>query len=302
MIRAARAATAGLLIALALVFAVAECTARYVYPQLSHIEQRIVGDRREVTSLASRSQNDGPSVLLAGNSLLLHALDYPMIQKDLAPNVHPVRYVIENTDYMDWYYGLHRLFTEGVRPSKVLLCLNLGQMLSHGVLSSSPRQLFRAGDLLTLSREAHMDNTETSNLVFSHYSAFYSAREGLRNYLLNIADPPYARELHRLARQPPKFPTEEEMLGESRARLRNLDRLCRENGVEFVLVLPSALTDRNDLLLKAGALEGVEVVAPIASRSLGPEFFLDNFHLNEKGAAVFTEALDRDLRTRFGLH
>jgi hypothetical protein len=241
-------------------------------------------------------------VLLVGNSLLLHALDYPRIKRDLAPNVHAVRYVIENTDYLDWYYGLHRLFAEGVRPSKLLLCLNLNQTLSHGVLSSSPRQLFRAADLLAVSRDAGMDTTQTSNLVISHFSALYSAREGIRNYLLNVADPPYARELHRLARQPPKSLSDEELLQESRARLREIDKLCRENGVQFVLMLPPSLVDRNDLLLRAGPLEGVEVDAPLGSRSLGPEFFLDGFHLNEKGATVFTEALTQDLRMRFGSH
>jgi len=302
MIRAVRIATTCLLASLALTLAAAEVAARYIYPRLSHIEKRIVGDELAVASLAAGSQHDQPSVLLAGNSLLLHALDYPEIQKNLDPNVKAVRYVIENTDYLDWYYGLHRLFAEGVRPTKVLLCLNLGQMLSHGVLSSSPRQLFLASDLLAVSRDAGLDTTQTSNLVFSHFSALYSAREGIRNYLMNVADPPYARELHRLARQPPKLPAEEDMLRESRARLRQIDKLCRENGAQFVLVVPPLMTDINDLLLKAGSLEGVEVVAPIASHALGPEFYLDAFHLNEKGATVFTEALTRDIRTRFGLH
>jgi len=298
MIRAVRVATACLLTALILVLAMAELGARYVYPRVSHLEQRIVGDEREVTARSVSLENDPPSVLLVGNSLLLHALAYPKIRTDLAPNIHAVRYVIENTDYFDWYYGLRRLFAEGVRPSKVVLCLNLGQTLSHGVLSSSPRHLFRAGDLLAVSRATGMDTTQTSNLVFSHFSAFYAAREGIRNYVLNIADPPFAKELNRLARQPPVLPSEEEMLQESRARLRDIDKLCRDNGVQFVFVVPPALTDRNDLLLKAGTLEGIDVDAPIASRSLGPEFFLDRFHLNEKGAAVFTEALVRDLRAR----
>jgi hypothetical protein len=281
------------------VLAMAELGARYLYPRMSRLEHRIVADERQVASLAARAENDPPSVLLLGNSLLLHALEYPKIQKDLAPNVHAVRYVIENTDYLDWYYGLRRLFAKGVRPSKVVLCLNLGQTLSHEVLSSSPRHLFRVRDLLAVSRDAGMDTTESSNLVFSHFSAFYASREGIRNYLLNVSDPPYARELNRLARQPPIFPSKEEMLQESRIRLKQIDELCRQNGAQFVLVLPPALGDRSDLLLTAGSLEGVDVVAPIASGALGVEFFLDHFHVNEKGAALFTEALERDLRARF---
>jgi len=301
VIRAVRAATACLITALALVPAAAELGTRYLYPRVSHIKQRILSDERETASLTGSSEND-PSVLLVGNSLLLHALDYAKIKKDLSPNVHAVRYVIENTEYLDWYYGLRRLFAEGIRPSKVVLCLNLGQTLSHGVLSSSPWQLFRAGDLLAVSRESGMDTTQTSNLLFSHFSAFYAERDGIRNYLLNVADPPYANELHRLARHPPVLPPEEEILRESRARLREIDKLCRENGAQLVFVIPPSLSGRNELLMKAGTLEGVAVDAPVAFGSFGPEFYRDRFHLNEKGAAVFTEALARDLRARFESH
>ena len=299
--RAVRVATVCLIALLALVPALAELAARYLYPRVSHIKQRILSDESETVSVARSPEND-PSVLLVGNSLLLHALDYPTMKKDLAPNVHVVRYVIENTEYLDWYYGLRRLFAQGVRPSKVVLCLNLGQTLSHGVLSSSPWQLFRAGDLLSISRDSGMDTTQTSNLLFSHYSEFYADREEIRNYLLNVADPPYADELHRLARRPPVYPSEEEMLGESRARLRQIDKLCRDNGAQLVFVIPPSLSNRDELLLKAGALEGVAVDMPVAYGTFGPDFYRDHFHLNDKGAAVFTEALARDLRTRFASH
>lgn len=297
MIRAARIATACLLTALALVSVTAELAARYLYPRLSHLQQRIVNDEHQLTALTARQKDDSTSVLLVGNSLLLHGLDYPRIRKNLEPQAHPVRYVIENTEFLDWYYGLRRLFAEGVKPTKLALCLNLSQMLSNGVLSSSPWQLFRSGDLLAVSRAAGMDTTQTSNLVLSHFSAFYASREEIRNYLLNVVDPPYANELHRLARQRPQFPSDDVMLNETRTRLRELNKLCRDNGVQFVMVVPPALSTRNDLLQTAAALEGVEVYVPVPAGSLGAEFFLDGFHLNDKGAAVFTEALTRELQS-----
>ena len=67
-------------------------------------------------------------------------------------------------------------------------------------------------------------------------------------------------------------------------------------------VIPPSLSDRNELLMKAGTSEGVAVNAPVAFGSFGPEFYRDRFHLNEGGAAVFTEALARDLRARFDSH
>ena len=92
------------------------------------------------------------------------------------------------------------------------------------------------------------------------------------------------------------------MVAASRVRLTQLNELCRNNGAQFMFVLAPALSNSNDLLLKAGALEGVDVDSPLPSLSLGPEFYMDRYHLNEKGAAIFTEALAHDLRARFGLH
>ena len=67
-------------------------------------------------------------------------------------------------------------------------------------------------------------------------------------------------------------------------RLAEVDRVARE------------------FLTRSGALEGVAVDMPVAFGAFGPDFYRDHFHLNDKGAAVFTEALARDLRTRFASH
>ena len=297
--RRVRLATVTLIAMLALLMVIVELGARYLYPKFSRIERRITLDKKEVKSLVNQSQKTPPTVLLLGNSLLLRGLDYPKIQNDLTPTARPVRYVIENTDYLDWYYGLRRLFAEGVRPSMVLLCLNLGQTLSHGVLDQSAWHLVGARDLLAVSRDAGLDTTRTSGLMFAHWSAFYAGRAGIRNYILNVTDPGYAAELHRLANHPPVLPSEEKMLAQSRERLRALDQLCRQNGVRFVLLIPPALGGRSDILLQAGTLDHIDVDAPIALGSLGPEFFrADRYHLNKKGATVFTDAIVRDLRAR----
>jgi hypothetical protein len=177
--------------------------------------------------------------------------------------------------------------------------MNLGQFLGkRGLGDYSAYYLFDARDLLLFAREAGLNNTETSALIFAHWSAFYGSRSTIRNYLLNAADPGYARALHVLAQISPIFPPESEVIARSRIRLRALHELCRRNGSDFVLVAPPALSQEGELLLKAGALEHVDVDAPIALGALGPEFFQDRFHLNEKGAEVFTQALARDIRSR----
>jgi len=266
---------------------------------MSRIERRVVQDEYEVMSIAEQHSSVNPTVLLLGNSLLLHGLDYPAIRAKMGPRVRVVRYTIENTEYLDWYYGLRGLFANGVKPDLVVVCLNTGQLLSHNILDESAWRLFRAQDLVAVSRAAQMSNTEASGIFFDHLSAFYASRALVRNYILNVTQPGYAEQLHALAQQPPVFPPQQEIMVGTRLRLRTLRDLCRENGSAFLLLVPPALVNRDGALLSAGALEGVDVDAPIGIQELGQEFFLDGFHLNARGAERFTDALARDLKLRF---
>jgi hypothetical protein len=300
-VRHVRTVTTVLLAGLSLILLAAELSARYLYPRMSRIEKRIVQDENEVRSI-ERNPSAVPTVLLLGNSLLLHGLDYPRIWTEIGPEVRVVRYTIENTEYLDWYYGLKSLFARGVKPDLVVLCLNIGQMLSHNVLDESSLRLFRARDLVAVSRAAQMSNTQASGLIFDHWSAFYASRSGVRNYILNVTQPGYSAALHALAEHPPVYPPKEEMIVESRARLRTLRELCRENGSHFVLLVAPSLGNRDEVLLTAGALEGIDVDAPVGIHELGPEYFLDGFHLNPTGAQRFTGALAHDLRARLPSH
>jgi len=292
-----RRAIIALVVALVTVMGMAEGAARVLFPHFSHIQHRIVKDRTDVRTLGTPVPDGPATLLLVGNSLLLNALDYPRLAATLSPDIRPIRYVIENTNYLDWYYGLNRLFSEGVRPSRVALCLNLGQILERGILGDySARHLFLARDLLPVARAARLDNTQTSGLFFAHWSAFYADRATIRNYILNVSDPDYAKVMNALARVPPDFPPDHEALEESRQRVRAIMQLCRAYNVDFVLVIPPSLKRHDELLAQAAALENVAVDTPLPLGSLGPEFFRDRFHLNEKGAALFTDALARDLQ------
>ena len=296
-----RRATIALLIVLAGVFGIAEFASRILFPRISRIQRRIVGDEREARALGAPVGNGSETLLVVGNSLLLYALDYPRFTAALAPNVRPVRYAIENTSYLDWYYGLKALFSEGVRPSTIVVCLNLGQTLDRGVLGEyTARHLFLARDLLAVGRDAGLDNTKISGLFFAHWSAFYADRAHVRNYILHVSDPGYAETMNTLAQVPPIFPPDQEALSETRLRLRAIMQLCQAYHVDFVFVVPPSLKFRDETLSKAGTLENVPVDVPVPLGSLDRKYFLDGFHLNPQGAALFTEALARDLKTRLG--
>ena len=278
-----------------------EALSRYAFPRISQIESRITSDEREVMSMHPARPDSVPTILLAGNSLLLRGLEYPKIREDMVPHARVFRYVIENTEYLDWYYGLHHLFESGVRPSTVVLCLNLGQTVSSQTLGDySARHLFGISELLPLAHDAGMDATQTSELVLAHWSAFYASRATIRNFVLNKADPPYAAVLHELAdRSKRPVPPDEDLVAKARGHLRAMQQLCARYGVQFVLLIPPSLSHTNDLLASAADAEHISFYYPLQAGSLGPEDFRpDKNHLNEKGAAVFTVAIERCLQTQ----
>ncbi|HEX6820885.1 MAG TPA: hypothetical protein VF123_02425 [Candidatus Sulfotelmatobacter sp.] len=296
-----RRATILAIASVVLVVLAAEALSRYAFPRISQIESRITSDERELTSIHPARSDSAPTLLLAGNSLLLRGLDYPKIRQDMAPHARVFRYVIENTEYLDWYYGLHHLFESGVRPSTVVLCLNLGQTVSSLTLGDySARHLFGVSELLPVAHDAGMNPTQITELVLAHWSAFYASRATIRNFVLNKADPPYAAALHELADSTKRsVPADEELVAKARGHLRAMQQLCARYGVQFVLLIPPSLSHSNDLLASAADAEHISFYYPLPVGSLGPENFrADRSHLNEKGAAVFTAAIERCLETR----
>lgn len=295
--RSVQRAILALILIMAGILVSAELSARFLFPHISHIQQRIVEDQRQVLAFRTPSGDAQPMILLVGNSLLLRGLDYAAIKAEI-PDAHVVRYVIENTSFFDWYYGLNQLFRLGIRPTRVVLCLNTGQTVTPEILGDySAHYLFAARDLLAVARDAGMDTTQTSNLFFAHWSSFYASRATIRNYLINVVDPPYASALHELARIPQPLPSESQMIVIARARLRAIHELCRRNGSDFIFLVPPSQSNLDEVLIKAAALENVKVTVPAPAGTLGAEYFRDDgFHLNEKGATLFTTKLAQELR------
>jgi len=298
-LRLATIAVIGLFV---LVLLGAEILSRYAFPRISQIEGRIRRDEYQAMSIRAPAPGSPPTVLLAGNSLLLRGLDYPKIRTAMATEARVIRFGIENTEYLDWYYGLHHLFASGVRPPMVVLCLNMGQTVSSRTLGDySARHLFGASDLLPVAHDAGMDATRTSGLILAHWSAFYASRATIRNFILNFTDPPYARAMHAIADNTVvPLPPDDELIRRARKRLNSIQQLCDQYGVQLVLLIPPSLGRNNELLASAAGLEHVSVDYPLPLGTMGPELFSDGTHLNAKGAAIFTDAIAGCLRARLG--
>ena len=121
-----------LLCILALLYGLVELAAGVGFPRISRIQRRITGEYRQARTLGP-VQNGKPTLLLLGNSLLLEGLNYPKLRAGLAPEYEVSRFIVEQTQYFDWLFGLKRLFREGSRPRIVLLCLSTNHLLSPAV-------------------------------------------------------------------------------------------------------------------------------------------------------------------------
>jgi hypothetical protein len=296
-----RIATVTLIASILAVTGFAEIASRYAFPGISRIESRIRSDEAQVAAIRSSGPGSPPVVLLVGNSLLLQALDYPRIQSEMASEGKVVRFVIENTEYLDWYYGLRHLFDSGVRPSTVVVCLSIGQAVSSKTLGDySAYHLFGVSQLLPVAHDAGMDATRTTSLVLAHWSSFYANRATIRNFILNRSAPGYAAAMHYIADNTKEtLPPDEEIVEKARKRIRAMQQLCHQYGVQLVILVPPSLGPHNSLLASAAELEQTNADDPLPFGTVGPEFFqADRFHMNEKGAAVFTQALARSLHQR----
>lgn len=278
--------------------ALAEFSAAYLFPRISRVQSRINAEQRDV--LALRSGSGVPTVLFVGNSLFEKGIDIQQMGSELT-GFNVKRYVISDTSYDDWFFGLRRLFAEGVRPQTVVVGLSAPQLTVNRIEGDlSANMLIRASDLPVVGRELALSNTALSNLYFAHFSAFYGTRTQFRKWLLGKVLPDI--DLLGAAIRPPTRTLPNAATVEVRAteRLRAMNELCQKNGSRLILVVPPAPDHGADAIVaaveEAGRKTGVSVLVPVRPGVMPPEMFSDGFHLNSSGATQFTSILAAELK------
>jgi hypothetical protein len=271
-----------------------EAGTRFAFARLSRTEGRILAEHASTLRLPHTQSLR--SILLVGDSLSLEDVELNMLAHALPADVHLQRFSIEQTSYLDWLYGLRRLFSEGIRPSIVLLCIGPNAFMSNAIRGDySAFYLFQAGDIPMVAKAAKYDLTQESSLFFSHYSLFYAGRSGLRNFILNRTDPPYGILLHKLLTRAATPYPRDEVLRTCEPRFQELQRLCAANSARFVYVMPPGFGFRDDAMVEAGSRANTSVLVPVPNDTWGQEKFRDGFHLNEVGAGEFTQILGPSL-------
>src|SRR5260370_34861242 len=92
--------------------------------------------------MSSTGPGEPPSVLLVGNSLLLHGVELDRLQALTSSRMRIYPIFLEATGYYDWLYGLRRLFRQGARPQVVVVGVGVNYFLKGGMRQDYSRMLF----------------------------------------------------------------------------------------------------------------------------------------------------------------
>ncbi len=269
------------------------------FDRTSKVQRREVEQRRALLAVKDTNSTSPSHIAVLGNSLLLEGVNVQILARQTEAEAIPVPYFVLATDYYDWYFGLRRLFAEGMRPRYVLLGLSPNQLASlHTRGEYSAQYLFRGEDLIEVAQKTHMDATTTTSFMLAHISKYYSTREITRGYIFSKLLPDVTELLHEKlgAVRDPAIP-EATLYTLARDRLMCLDGLALANGAQFMLVVPPTYQSGSEAIVHAGKDLGIPVLIPVPSDELDQSSFQsDGFHLNEKGATLFTNRLAADLR------
>jgi hypothetical protein len=248
--------------------------------------------------LRSSGTGEPPSVLMVGNSLLLHGIKLGQLEALTSARMRITPIFLEATGYYDWFYALRRLFRLGSRPQVVVVGVGVNYFLESGVRQDyAPMMFFDAGDTLAAASDLGLDRTATSNLWLAHSSVFWDTRSVIRTQILHRMIP-HLEDLFLLVNSRPAVPDSREFQKIALPRLSKLRDLCETNGAKLILLVPPTLSSESAVSLMAYAAHnaGVSVSVPIDPAALTAKFFEpDGLHLNQDGAQLFTSALAKDL-------
>jgi hypothetical protein len=284
-----------------------EGAARVGFHRASRIQHRFT-DEYTRAQAAGTGQRDAARqhVLLVGNSLLLEAVQFDRLRASLGVEWDARRLVAERTSYLDWYYGLKRLFSTGARPDVVVLMLSARQWTDQEIRGDYfAHFLMGAADLLEVARDLDLHPTRTANLAFAHASRFWGSRSELRTFALQLV----LQDLDPLVELFTSIPNLQPLMAEevepiARVRVARLRALTDQYRAKLVLLIPPMLSLPRQAggngwlgLVRAAEAAGVPVVTPNTMGTFTNDQFRDaGFHLNEGGARIYTDRLAPILR------
>jgi hypothetical protein len=282
-----------------------EITSVYLLKHDSATYARISRQYDEAAKMRPARPGEPASVLMVGNSLLLHGVELDRLQALTSSRMRIYPIFLEATGYYDWLYGLRRLFRQGARPQVVVVGVGVNYFLENGVRQDyAPMLFFDARDALAVASDLHLDRTATSNLLLAHSSTFWDTRSAIRTQILSRVVP-HLEELFLLVHPRPAIPQGRAFEEVAIPRLQRMHELCEAHGAKLILLVPPTLSSESAVtqMTYAARTAGVDVSVPIDPATLSAKFYQqDGMHLNADGAVLFTSALAKDLPERVVTH
>ncbi len=290
---------AALLGGLVLIFLGLEVSSPVILSHLSHTERRIAIELKAAQKLRPVTSDGRPTVLFVGNSLLLEGVQTDALHTELASQYDVSRFAVEQTHYLDWYFGLRKLLQEGSRPSVIVLSLATDQLASHWTMGEAfAHRQMSTHDFPLVVRETNLDRTMASSYVLAHWSKWLADKGFIRQCVMILTVPKFRDLAARIADHGPHVNDPKELVAAAQARLPQLAELSREYGVRIVLLIPPTLhEDQSSEIQQVGERAGILVWVLSPPGEFPRDYFMDGFHLNMHGAGIFTTRLSQELRT-----
>jgi hypothetical protein len=290
-----------LLAVCAIVIVGLEVASHYLLDHFSLTYSRISRQYEEAVKIQHAGPGKPPSVLMVGNSLLLHGVQVDRLRLMTSSSMQIYPIFLEATGYYDWLYGLRKIFHEGARPDVVVVGVGVNYFLANSTRQDYAPKLFLDGrDALDMASDLHMDRTATSNLLLAHVSTFWDTRSAIRTQVLNHFVP-HLEDLFSLVSAKPSVPQGREFEEITIPRLQRLRELCEAHGAKLILLVPPTLASESAVyeMSSVARAVGVDVSVPIDPAALSSKYYQpDGMHLNREGAVLFTSALAKDLPER----
>lgn len=290
-----------LLSGLIIIFVGLELSSPVILAHLSNTERRITTEMRQAQVLRSATPDGRPTVLLVGNSLLLEGVQLDSLRDGLVSQYAVSRLGIEQTHYLDWYFGMRRLLAEGSRPNLIVLSLATDQLASPLSLGESfaHRQML-ARDLPMVVRESNLDRTDASSYFFAHWSNWLGEKGFIRQCVMILLVPHFRQLAGRIADHDPRVDDPKVLMNRAQERLPELRALAQQYQVHIVVLIPPTLhEDHSAEIQKMGNQLGVPVWVLSPPGEFPRQLYRDGFHLNAQGSAIFTERLSQQIRSLF---
>lgn len=282
-----------------------EVAVRFGLPHINSNMRRFHNELAAAVCLGQKADAGRTSILFLGNSLTLTDIDVDCMQNEMGDRATVARWAVDDTNYLDWLFGLKRVFRAGGRPSVVVVGGKSGHFLATHVRGQFFAHYVLDGrDLLEAASRTGADASGYCNMAVANLSAFYGSREEVYKRTLTLMLPGF-RGLARALNNGTK-PRSGEVDFQARAaeRLDEIKTLCASHGTQLVLWLPPTPDqDRNSkVILAAGLSNKVPILAPVADGEIASGDYLDGFHLSQRGAHTNTLALARALRPVLEAH